>query len=171
MIGSPPGYIGHEAGGILTEAVKKRPYQIVLFDEFEKAHKDVSNILLQVLDEGTLTDGRGRKGLFVDHCSLIFAVDFKNTIIILTSNLGSQFMMNLPEGVPSSAAKKQVMEVVSSRLSPEFINRIGDFLLFNKISRSNMNKIVEIQLNGKKFPFVYLFCRIKGTFEGEASDY
>jgi len=134
LTGAPPGYVGYEEGGQLTEAVRRRPYQIVLFDEFEKAHRDVSNVLLQVLDEGFLTDGQGRK------------VDFRNTIVIMTSNLGADYLARLPEGVPSVAAKSDVMETVRSHLAPEFINRIDDIVLFNRLSRDNMTGIVDVQI-------------------------
>lgn len=132
LIGAPPGYVGYEEGGELTEAVRRRPYQIVLFDEFEKAHSSVANILLQVLDEGHLTDSHGRR------------VDFKNTIIILTSNLGADIMANLPEGEPSSTAMSAVMQQVRQRMTPEFINRLDDIIMFNRLSRENIRGIVEI---------------------------
>lgn len=130
LIGAPPGYVGHEEGGILTESVRRRPYQIVLFDEFEKAHRDVANVLLQVLDEGCLTDGMGRK------------VDFKNTIVIMTSNLGAQFLAALPEDVPSSAAREPVINELRRQFPPEFINRIDEIILFNRLSRNDMDEIV-----------------------------
>jgi ATP-dependent Clp protease ATP-binding subunit ClpB len=141
--------VGYEEGGQLTEAVRRRPYQIVLFDEFEKAHRDVSNVLLQVLDEGFLTDGQGRKGI-KSNCDFfnVNLVDFRNTIVIMTSNLGADFLARLPEGVPSSAAKGDVMEVVRHHLAPEFINRIDDIVLFNRLSRENMSEIVNVQING-----------------------
>ena len=132
LIGAPPGYVGYEEGGELTEAVRRRPYQIVLFDEFEKAHPSVSNILLQVLDEGHLTDSHGRR------------VDFKNTIIILTSNIGADVIARLPEGQPSSVAMPAVMEQVRQRMTPEFINRLDDIIMFNRLSRENIRQIVEI---------------------------
>ena len=135
LIGAPPGYVGYDEGGELTESVRRRPYQIVLFDEFEKAHPSVSNILLQVLDEGHLTDSHGRK------------VDFKNTIIILTSNIGAQTMAALPEGTPSSAAQPQVMKEVQQRLAPEFINRLDEIVLFNRLGRDSTRKIVDLLLN------------------------
>lgn len=134
LIGAPPGYVGYEEGGVLTEAVRRRPYSIVLFDEFEKAHREVSNLLLQVLDEGVLTDSQGRK------------VDFKNCMIIMTSNLGSEYLANLAPGVPSEAARDQVMGVVRNQMAPEFINRIDDIILFNRLSRQNMDRILDIQL-------------------------
>jgi ATP-dependent Clp protease ATP-binding subunit ClpB len=134
LIGAPPGYVGYDEGGALTEAVRRRPYQIVLFDEVEKAHPDVFNVLLQVLDDGRLTDGQGR------------TVDFKNTLIVLTSNLGSEFLAGLKEGEPSSAVRDQVMEVVRRAFRPEFLNRLDEILLFNKLGRGEMARIVEIQL-------------------------
>lgn len=132
LIGAPPGYVGYEEGGELTEAVRRRPYQIVLFDEFEKAHASVANILLQVLDEGHLTDSHGRR------------VDFKNTIIILTSNIGAEAMAGLPDGTPSSAAMPQVMAAVRQRMTPEFINRLDDIIMFNRLSRPDIRHIVEL---------------------------
>ncbi|PWU92995.1 ATP-dependent Clp protease subunit, heat shock protein 78 (HSP78) [Trypanosoma cruzi] len=132
LIGAPPGYVGYEEGGELTESVRRRPYQIVLFDEFEKAHPSVSNILLQVLDEGHLTDSHGRR------------VDFKNTIIILTSNIGAEVIAALPEGVPSSKAMPEVMRQVQQRMTPEFINRLDDIIMFNRLGRKETRKIVEL---------------------------
>ncbi|EPY22607.1 ATP-dependent Clp protease ATP-binding protein subunit ClpB [Strigomonas culicis] len=132
LIGAPPGYVGYEEGGELTESVRRRPYQIVLFDEFEKAHPSVSNILLQVLDEGHLTDSHGRR------------VDFKNTIIILTSNIGADVIAQLPEGSPSSEAMPQVMQQVRQRMTPEFINRLDDIIMFNRLTRANIRAIVEL---------------------------
>ncbi|CAD2212793.1 ATP-dependent Clp protease ATP-binding protein subunit ClpB [Angomonas deanei] len=132
LIGAPPGYVGYEEGGELTESVRRRPYQIVLFDEFEKAHPSVSNILLQVLDEGHLTDSHGRK------------VDFKNTIIILTSNIGADIIAQLPEGAASTEAMPQVMQQVRQRMTPEFINRLDDIIMFNRLNRENIRSIVEI---------------------------
>ncbi len=134
LIGAPPGYVGYEEGGALTEAVRRRPYQVVLFDEVEKAHPDVFNVLLQVLDDGRLTDGQGR------------TVDFRNTLIVLTSNLGSDILANQPEGQDSSAVREQVMEVVRQAFRPEFLNRLDDILLFHRLSRSQMTGIVDIQL-------------------------
>lgn len=134
LIGAPPGYVGYEEGGALTEAVRRRPYQVVLFDEIEKAHPDVFNVLLQVLDDGRLTDGQGR------------TVDFRNTIIIMTSNLGGEFLANQSEGEDSSAVREQVMDVVRSRFRPEFLNRLDEILLFRRLSRDQMDYIVEIQL-------------------------
>eukprot|EP01112_Ceratiomyxa_fruticulosa_P011821 TRINITY_DN3242_c0_g2_i1.p1 TRINITY_DN3242_c0_g2~~TRINITY_DN3242_c0_g2_i1.p1 ORF type:complete len:792 (-),score=191.71 TRINITY_DN3242_c0_g2_i1:258-2633(-) len=134
LIGAPPGYVGYEEGGTLTEAVRRRPYCLILFDEFEKAHREVANLLLQLLDEGHLTDSQGRK------------VDFRNTMVIMTSNLGGDILSNLPEGLPSSAAREQVMEVVRSRFPPEFLNRIDEMILFNRLTRKNMDNIVDLQL-------------------------
>ncbi len=134
LIGAPPGYVGYEEGGVLTEAVRRRPYQVILFDEVEKAHPDVFNVLLQVLDDGRLTDGQGR------------TVDFRNTIIVLTSNLGSEILASLPEGAPSSDVRDQVMEVVRSAFRPEFLNRLDEIILFNRLSRKDMVGIVDIQL-------------------------
>ena len=134
LIGAPPGYVGYDEGGVLTEAVRRRPYQVVLFDEVEKAHGDVFNILLQVLDDGRLTDGQGR------------TVDFTNTIIILTSNLGSQYLASLGEDQDSSAVEPQVMEVVRGHFRPEFLNRLDEIILFHRLSASHMGPIVDIQI-------------------------
>ena len=134
MIGAPPGYVGYEEGGALTEAVRRRPYQVILFDEVEKAHPDVFNMLLQVLDDGRLTDGQGR------------TVDFRNTLIVLTSNLGSDLLARQAEGEESSAIREQVMEVVRSSFRPEFLNRLDDILLFQRLTRPQMAGIVDIQL-------------------------
>ena len=134
LIGAPPGYVGYEEGGALTEAVRRRPYQVVLFDEVEKAHPDVFNVLLQVLDDGRLTDGQGR------------TVDFRNVLIVMTSNLGSEILANQPEGEDSTAVRGQVMEVVKMAFRPEFINRLDDILLFHRLTREHMTGIVEIQL-------------------------
>ena len=134
LIGAPPGYVGYDEGGALTEAVRRRPYQVVLFDEVEKAHPDVFNILLQVLDEGRLTDGHGR------------TVDFCNTLIILTSNLGSDILAAQPDGEDSSAARGQVMEAVRAAFRPEFLNRLDEILLFHRLTRAHMTTIVDIQL-------------------------
>jgi ATP-dependent Clp protease ATP-binding subunit ClpB len=135
LIGAPPGYVGYDEGGALTEAVRRRPYQVVLFDEVEKAHPDVFNVLLQVLDDGRLTDGQGR------------TVDFKNTLIIMTSNLGSEFLVNLGEGQDVDAVKDQVMDVVKSAFRPEFLNRVDDIILFHRLMRQHMGAIVDIQLS------------------------
>ncbi|MDB5601200.1 MAG: clpB [Xanthobacteraceae bacterium] len=134
LIGAPPGYVGYEEGGSLTEAVRRRPYQVILFDEVEKAHNDVFNILLQVLDDGRLTDGQGH------------TVDFRNTIIVLTSNLGSEYLAALLEGQPAEAARDQVMEVVRRSFRPEFLNRLDEIILFNRLGRTEMRRIVDIQL-------------------------
>jgi len=134
LIGAPPGYVGYEEGGALTEAVRRRPYQVVLFDEVEKAHPDVFNVLLQVLDDGRLTDGHGR------------TVDFRNVLIVMTSNLGGDILANQPPGEDSSAVRGQVMEVVRANFRPEFLNRIDETLLFHRLSREHMAGIVDIQL-------------------------
>src|SRR5450631_92218 len=133
LIGAPPGYVGYEEGGALTEAVRRRPYQVVLFDEIEKAHPDVFNVLLQVLDDGRLTDGQGR------------TVDFRNTLIIMTSNLGSEFLVNQPEGEDTSAVREQVMGMVRAHFRPEFLNRVDEIILFHRLQKSEMGRIVEIQ--------------------------
>jgi ATP-dependent Clp protease ATP-binding subunit ClpB len=134
LIGAPPGYVGYEEGGVLTEAVRRRPYQVVLFDEVEKAHSDVFNVLLQVLDDGRLTDGQGR------------VVDFSNTLIILTSNLGSQYLANLEEGQNVSAVEPQVMDVVRGHFRPEFLNRLDEIILFHRLGHEHMAPIVDIQV-------------------------
>ncbi|MFL0419402.1 ATP-dependent chaperone ClpB [Sphingomonas sp. 179-I 2A4 NHS] len=134
LIGAPPGYVGYEEGGVLTEAVRRRPYQVILFDEVEKAHNDVFNVLLQVLDDGRLTDGQGR------------TVDFKNTLIILTSNLGSQFLSNLAEGQTVESVEPQVMEVVRAHFRPEFLNRLDEIILFHRLGQADMGPIVDIQV-------------------------
>jgi ATP-dependent Clp protease ATP-binding subunit ClpB len=133
LIGAPPGYVGYDEGGALTEAVRRRPYQVVLFDEIEKAHPDVFNVLLQVLDDGRLTDGQGR------------TVDFRNTLIIMTSNLGSEFLVNQPEGEDTSAVREQVMGTVRAHFRPEFLNRVDEIILFHRLQKSEMGQIVEIQ--------------------------
>ena len=134
LIGAPPGYVGYDEGGVLTEAVRRRPYQVVLFDEVEKAHADVFNVLLQVLDDGRLTDGQGRQ------------VDFTNTLIILTSNLGSQYLSSLEEGQDVEAVEPQVMEVVRGHFRPEFLNRLDEIILFHRLGVEHMAPIVEIQV-------------------------
>jgi len=134
LIGAPPGYVGYDEGGVLTEAVRRRPYQVVLFDEVEKAHPDVFNVLLQVLDDGRLTDGQGR------------TVDFKQTLIILTSNLGARALSELPEGADASRAKAEVMEAVRAHFRPEFLNRLDEQIIFDRLNRADMSGIVEIQL-------------------------
>jgi ATP-dependent Clp protease ATP-binding subunit ClpB len=135
LIGAPPGYVGYEEGGALTEAVRRRPYQVVLFDEIEKAHPDVFNVLLQVLDDGRLTDGQGR------------TVDFRNVLIVMTSNLGSDFLVNQPDGQNSDAARVDVMAVVRGHFRPEFLNRVDEIILFHRLKRSEMGAIVDIQLD------------------------
>ena len=134
LIGAPPGYVGYDEGGVLTEAVRRRPYQVVLFDEVEKAHPDVFNVLLQVLDDGMLTDGQGR------------TVDFKQTLIILTSNLGAQALSQLPEGADASDAKRDVNDAVRAHFRPEFLNRLDETIIFDRLAREDMAGIVEIQL-------------------------
>jgi len=134
LIGAPPGYVGYEEGGVLTEAVRRRPYQVVLFDEVEKAHPDVFNVLLQVLDDGVLTDGQGR------------TVDFKQTLIILTSNLGAQALSQLPDGGDMAQAKRDVMDAVRAHFRPEFLNRLDETIIFDRLARDDMTGIVDIQL-------------------------
>ena len=134
LIGAPPGYVGYDEGGVLTEAVRRRPYQVVLFDEVEKAHPDVFNVLLQVLDDGVLTDGQGR------------TVDFKQTLIVLTSNLGAQALSQLPDGADASDARRDVMDAVRAHFRPEFLNRLDETIIFDRLSRKDMDGIVEIQL-------------------------
>jgi len=134
LIGAPPGYVGYEEGGTLTEAVRRRPYRVILFDEVEKAHPDVFNILLQVLDDGRLTDSQGR------------VVDFSNTIIILTSNLGSEYIAALGENDPVELVRDKVMEEVRKAFRPEFLNRLDEILLFNRLKKENMAAIVDIQV-------------------------
>ena len=134
LIGAPPGYVGYEEGGALTEAVRRRPYQVILFDEIEKAHPDVFNVLLQVLDDGRLTDGQGR------------TVDFRNTLIVMTSNLGSDILAAQPEGALSESVRDAVMEVVRGHFRPEFLNRLDEILLFHRLTREHMTGIVTIQL-------------------------
>ena len=134
LIGAPPGYVGYEEGGALTEAVRRRPYQVVLFDEIEKAHPDVFNVLLQVLDDGRLTDGQGH------------TVDFRNTLIIMTSNLGAEFLVNQPEGEDTDKVRDQVMTVVRSAFRPEFLNRVDEIILFHRLKKEEMGRIVDIQM-------------------------
>ncbi len=134
LIGAPPGYVGYEEGGVLTEAVRRRPYQVILFDEVEKAHEDVFNILLQVLDDGRLTDGQGR------------TVDFRNTLIILTSNLGSEYLANQPDGETTDMVQAQVMKVVREHFRPEFLNRLDEIILFARLQKADMSQIVDIQI-------------------------
>jgi ATP-dependent Clp protease ATP-binding subunit ClpB len=134
LIGAPPGYVGYEEGGSLTEAVRRRPYQVVLFDEIEKAHSDVFNVLLQVLDDGRLTDGQGH------------TVDFRNTVIVMTSNLGSEYLANQPEGQETDAVRAEVMAAVRARFRPEFLNRVDEIILFHRLRRDQMAAIVDIQM-------------------------
>jgi ATP-dependent Clp protease ATP-binding subunit ClpB len=134
LIGAPPGYVGYEEGGYLTEAVRRRPYSVVLLDEVEKAHPDVFNVLLQVLDDGRLTDGHGR------------TVDFRNTVIVMTSNLGSQMIQEMAGEQNYERMKAAVMEVVSQHFRPEFINRVDDLVVFHPLGREHIRRIVDIQL-------------------------
>jgi len=134
LIGAPPGYVGYDEGGVLTEAVRRRPYQVILFDEVEKAHPEVFNVLLQVLDDGILTDGQGHR------------VDFKQTLIVLTSNLGSQALSQLEDGADVATAKRNVMDAVRAHFRPEFLNRLDDMIVFDRLSRENMDAIVDIQI-------------------------
>src|SRR5688572_4031733 len=134
LIGAPPGYVGYDEGGVLTEAVRRRPYQVVLFDEIEKAHPDVFNVLLQVLDDGRLTDGQGR------------TVDFRNTIIIMTSNLGSQYLVELKPGEAVETVRGKVLDAVKQAFRPEFLNRVDDIIVFDRLQRQHMAAIVDIQL-------------------------
>jgi ATP-dependent Clp protease ATP-binding subunit ClpB len=133
LIGAPPGYVGYEEGGYLTEAVRRRPYSVILFDEIEKAHPDVFNVLLQILDDGRMTDGQGR------------TVDFKNTILIMTSNLGSQLIMDLGEQNREEMIK-QVHEILHHQFRPEFLNRIDETIIFHGLSKENLARIVDIQV-------------------------
>ena len=133
LIGAPPGYVGYEEGGALTEAVRRRPYQVVLFDEIEKAHPDVFNVLLQVLDDGRLTDGQGR------------TVDFRNVLIIMTSNLGSEYLASQRDGEDTGKVRDEVMGVVRNHFRPEFLNRVDEIILFHRLRRDNMAAIVDIQ--------------------------
>jgi ATP-dependent Clp protease ATP-binding subunit ClpB len=134
LIGAPPGYVGYEEGGYLTEAVRRKPYSVVLLDEIEKAHPDVFNVLLQVLDDGRLTDGQGR------------TVDFRNTVIVMTSNLGSQRIQELAGAANYARMKSEVMEIVGQHFRPEFINRIDDVVVFHPLEQEHIRKIVDIQL-------------------------
>jgi ATP-dependent Clp protease ATP-binding subunit ClpB len=134
LIGAPPGYVGYEEGGALTEAVRRRPYQVVLFDEIEKAHPDVFNVLLQVLDDGRLTDGQGH------------TVGFRNTLIVMTSNLGAEYLVNQPEGQDSDAVRAEVMALVRASFRPEFLNRVDEIILFHRLKREEMGRIVDIQI-------------------------
>jgi ATP-dependent Clp protease ATP-binding subunit ClpB len=134
LIGAPPGYVGYDEGGALTEAVRRRPYQVILFDEIEKAHPDVFNVLLQVLDDGRLTDGQGR------------TVDFRNTLIIMTSNLGADYLAALKDGESVELVRGKVLDAVKAAFRPEFLNRIDEILLFHRLDRSHMGAIVDIQM-------------------------
>src|SRR5690606_26890043 len=154
LIGAPPGYVGYEEGGALTEAVRRRPYQVVLFDEIEKAHPDVFNVLLQVLDDGRLTDGQGR------------TVDFRNTIIVLTSNLGAEILVAQPEGESVDAVREPVMDIVRRSFRPEFINRLDEILLFQRLSRDDIDKIVDIQVD--RLQALLADRKIKITLEPQA---
>jgi len=136
LLGAPPGYVGYEEGGVLAETVRRRPYQVVLFDEIEKAHGDVFNVLLQMLDDGRLTDGQGR------------TVDFRNTVIIMTSNLGAELLAAQTDGEESEAVREPVMEMVRAAFRPEFLNRLDEIILFHRLSRENMDAIVDIQVSG-----------------------
>ena len=131
---APPGYVGYEEGGALTEAVRRRPYQVVLFDEIEKAHPDVFNVLLQVLDDGRLTDGQGH------------TVDFRNTLIVMTSNLGAEYLVNQPDGQDTDAVRDQIMATVRASFRPEFLNRVDEIILFHRLKRPEMSRIVDIQM-------------------------
>jgi ATP-dependent Clp protease ATP-binding subunit ClpB len=157
LIGAPPGYVGYEEGGALTEAVRRRPYQVILFDEIEKAHPDVFNVLLQVLDDGRLTDGQGR------------TVDFRNTLIIMTSNLGSEYLVNQPEGEDSDAVREQVMAVVRAHFRPEFLNRVDEIILFHRLKREQMGKIVDIQIG--RLSKLLADRKIKLEFDASAKDW
>jgi ATP-dependent Clp protease ATP-binding subunit ClpB len=157
LIGAPPGYVGYEEGGALTEAVRRRPYQVVLFDEIEKAHPDVFNVLLQVLDDGRLTDGQGR------------TVDFRNVVIIMTSNLGSEFLVNQPEGQDSDAVRDDVMAVVRASFRPEFLNRVDEIILFHRLRRDQMGAIVDIQL--RRLDKLLLDRKITLPLTAEARDW
>jgi ATP-dependent Clp protease ATP-binding subunit ClpB len=134
LIGAPPGYVGYEEGGALTEAVRRRPYQVVLFDEIEKAHSDVFNVLLQVLDDGRLTDGQGR------------TVDFRNTLIVMTSNLGAEYLVAQPEDQDTDAVREEVMAMVRAHFRPEFLNRVDEIILFHRLKKSEISRIVDIQI-------------------------
>ncbi|RWM81976.1 MAG: AAA family ATPase, partial [Mesorhizobium sp.] len=157
LIGAPPGYVGYEEGGALTEAVRRRPYQVVLFDEIEKAHPDVFNVLLQVLDDGRLTDGQGR------------TVDFRNTLIIMTSNLGAEYLVNLSENQDVDVVRDEVMSVVRASFRPEFLNRVDEVILFHRLRRQDMGRIVEIQL--KRLESLLVDRKITLSLDQEAIDW
>ena len=157
LIGAPPGYVGYDQGGSLTEAVRRRPYQVVLFDEIEKAHPDVFNVLLQVLDEGRLTDGQGR------------TVDFRNVIVVLTSNLGAQYLAELPEDKPADTVREKVMDAVKAAFRPEFLNRLDEIILFHRLGRAHMGPIVDIQL--KRVEALLKDRRITLSLDAAAREY
>jgi ATP-dependent Clp protease ATP-binding subunit ClpB len=157
LIGAPPGYVGYEEGGALTEAVRRRPYQVVLFDEIEKAHPDVFNVLLQVLDDGRLTDGQGH------------TVDFRNTLIVMTSNLGAEFLVSQPEGQDTDAVKDQVMAVVRAAFRPEFLNRVDEIILFHRLKKEEMGRIVDIQMT--RLQKLLDERKIKAVLEPDARDW
>jgi len=157
LIGAPPGYVGYEEGGSLTEAVRRRPYQVILFDEIEKAHPDVFNVLLQVLDDGRLTDGQGR------------TVDFRNTLIIMTSNLGAEYLVNLGEDQDVDAVRDEVMSVVKASFRPEFLNRLDEIMLFHRLRRQDMGRIVEIQL--KRLETLLADRKIELALDAEAVEW
>jgi ATP-dependent Clp protease ATP-binding subunit ClpB len=157
LIGAPPGYVGYEEGGALTEAVRRRPYQVILFDEIEKAHSDVFNVLLQVLDDGRLTDGQGH------------TVDFRNTLIVMTSNLGSEYMVNQPEGQDVEAVRESVMAEVRARFRPEFLNRVDEIILFHRLKRNQMASIVDIQM--QRLDKLLSDRKITIELEGAAKDW
>ena len=157
LIGAPPGYVGYDEGGALTEAVRRRPYQVVLFDEIEKAHHDVFNVLLQVLDDGRLTDGQGR------------TVDFRNTLIIMTSNLGAEYLVALGEDQDADAARDEVMAVVKASFRPEFLNRVDEVILFHRLRRADMGKIVAIQL--ERLERLLIYRKIALSLYQEAIDW
>jgi ATP-dependent Clp protease ATP-binding subunit ClpB len=157
LIGAPPGYVGYEEGGALTEAVRRRPYQVVLFDEIEKAHPDVFNVLLQVLDDGRLTDGQGH------------TVDFRNTLIVMTSNLGAEFLVNQPDGEDTDAVRDQVMAVVRAAFRPEFLNRVDEIILFHRLKKNEMGRIVDIQM--KRLQKLLDDRKITITLEPSARDW
>ncbi|TIP55013.1 MAG: ATP-dependent chaperone ClpB, partial [Mesorhizobium sp.] len=157
LIGAPPGYVGYEEGGALTEAVRRQPYQVVLFDEIEKAHPDVFNVLLQVLDDGRLTDGQGR------------TVDFRNTLIIMTSNLGAEYLVNLGENQDVDVVRDEVMSVVRASFRPEFLNRVDEVILFHRLRRQDMGRIVEIQL--KRLESLLADRKITLSLDQEAIDW
>jgi ATP-dependent Clp protease ATP-binding subunit ClpB len=157
LIGAPPGYVGYDEGGALTEAVRRRPYQVVLFDEIEKAHPDVFNVLLQVLDDGRLTDGQGR------------TVDFRNTLIVMTSNLGAEYLVSQPEGQDTEAVRDQVMAEVRAAFRPEFLNRVDEIILFHRLKREHMGRIVDIQM--KRLGRLLEERKIVLALDGKARDW